>query len=74
MAQMTCWRIVGIEFHWRYREGGTWLDLRHNSYLSHWGFYSIEYERKRQTIWRMLRLAVRRRWCPGCRPETQQRG
>lgn len=53
------WRMIGIEFHWRYREGGTWLDLRRNHYLSHWGFYSIEYERKRRTFWRWLRLSIR---------------
>jgi hypothetical protein len=37
------WRIIGIEFHRRWREGGTWLDMDRRHYLSHCGFWTIEY-------------------------------
>jgi hypothetical protein len=39
------WRIIGIEFHRRWREGGTWLDLGRRHYLSHCGFWTLEYKR-----------------------------
>lgn len=40
------WKLVGIEFHRRYREGGTWLDhAGGNHYLSHYMWVTLEFRR-----------------------------
>jgi hypothetical protein len=42
---MNGWKLLGIDFHWRWREGKTILDLRNESVLVHHGFYSLEWAR-----------------------------
>ncbi|MDB5606691.1 MAG: hypothetical protein JWP25_3591 [Bradyrhizobium sp.] len=40
------WRLLGIDFHGRWRAGRTWLDSAGGDHLwSHHGFYSIEWAR-----------------------------
>ncbi len=39
------WTFLGIEFHRRYREGRTYLDLSHCHMLDHWGWFSLEWAR-----------------------------
>lgn len=39
------WRLLGINFHWRWRRGRTILDLSYNSVLAHHGLYSLEWAR-----------------------------
>lgn len=40
------WKLLGIDFHWRWRSGMTWLDNAGGDHLwSHYGFYSLEWAR-----------------------------
>lgn len=39
------WKLIGIDFHRRWRSGRTILDLAYNSLLTHHGFYSLEWAR-----------------------------
>lgn len=39
------WRLIGIEFHRKYREGSTRLDLRNGHRLEHWGWFTLEWQR-----------------------------
>jgi len=40
------WKCIGIDFHGRWREGTTRLDLSGNSLLSHWGWFTLEWARE----------------------------
>lgn len=54
------WKLLGIDFHWRWREGRTILDLCHNSMLVHHGFYSLEWARGEHVdYYRRVRAAWR---------------
>lgn len=38
------WKLLGIDFHKRWRAGRTWLDYAGGDHLwSHHGFYSLEW-------------------------------
>lgn len=40
------WKLLGIDFHKRWRSGMTWLDNAGGDHLlSHHGFYSLEWAR-----------------------------
>jgi hypothetical protein len=40
------WKLLGIDFHWRWRTGQTWLvNPDGNHMISHHGFYSLEWAR-----------------------------
>lgn len=39
------WKLIGIDFHRRWRSGYTRLDLNGDSLLSHHGWYSLEWAR-----------------------------
>lgn len=54
------WKLLGIDFHWRWREGRTILDLHYDSMLVHHGFYSLEWARGPHIdYYRRVRAATR---------------
>lgn len=40
------WRLIGIDFHRRWRGGNTRLDMSGYSMLSHHGFFTLEWARE----------------------------
>lgn len=58
------WRYLGIEFHWRWRDGKTWLDNAGGDHLLvHHGLYSLEWARGEHIGY--FRMDRRRRLAPG---------
>lgn len=46
MAKRIKWKLLGIDFHARWREGKTWLDYAGGDHLwMHHGFWSLEWAR-----------------------------
>lgn len=45
MSGKVRWKLIGIDFHDRWRGGQTRLDLNGDSLLVHHGFYSLEWAR-----------------------------
>lgn len=48
------WKLIGIDFHRRWREGKTRCDLRGDNIIAHHGFFSLEWERLRY-VYRPMR-------------------
>lgn len=54
------WKLIGIDFHRRWRSGRTIIDLSYNNVLVHHGFYSLEWARGPHIDWYRADRASRR--------------
>jgi len=63
------WRLIGIDFHRRWRTGYTRLDMTGDSLLSHHGFYSLEWARG--VFLSYYRDARRAHFAPSTSPSRQ---
>lgn len=62
------WKLIGIDFHLRWRGGLTRLDINGDSLLAHHGFYSLEWARGEFTeYFRGVRRAFK---APGATPRS----
>lgn len=51
-AMLGKWKLVGVDFHRRWRSHATWLDRFNGCHvLVHHGFYSLEWMRHGAFIW-----------------------